>query len=1111
MIKFLSKNPNDILEQLQKEICCLEEQIQQIISGGLGWALTGNVVSPTSFIGSTNLADFVVKTDNIERMRVLASGLVGVNTSSPTAPLDVNGQIRIRGGNPGAGKILQSDASGLATWVTLPPSIAANNGLSVNTGNAVLGQDINEVGDPAKLLSSRQIPMNGQAIHHTGAGGISIGYATPTAPFTNVDINGTLGVTQNLNYPTYGFVGGSMASFNLVHGSGSYGVAITRAGANNNGANLAFLRTWGANASIKGAVPPGNMIGRISFQAIAADNNTVLIGSSIIAWAATSPNAGVVKSYLTFPVTTDGGGQSGNRTIISSNANVSFTDSFVLYDPATGETDHSKLRLEQSLTDALDYSTLSITPTWNTTGTPTAIKMNITDAASNAASLLMDLQLGGNSRFKVSKTITDIAGQIAIRGGSPGVGKVLTSDAAGLATWENVSVASPVTNAQSGVRLDGTIVKLGGQLLESATIPITDATVNISVSGINTSSNSPTLSVATTGSGGIAIRGTATSGTGYGVMGVAANVFNSAGVYAQSSGPAAALIANNSTAANAIYAQSIGTTIYANTRSASQTTAIYAESTLANGFTLGSGTAIDGRSGTGTGVAGTTQTSGIGVLGASGSGVGIQGVSGLKAFSFEMNNITAPPTGVHVVGSVGKSTGGFVATTPGFGLAVEYQLTSSTMITRSAGQDVYSWTDSTDATRTARHSFLLASNGVMTNLMYLEGTGEFILPKYGVGTFNTAPDKMLGVTATGHLVEVAPSTGASTWDAVMTAGANLNNPYTTVVANGSNWTINGNYNSLSDNLFNVVNTGGDGIRGVGLIGVYGETNQPNGSGVRGVSGTTGGAGVTGAAFGGASAFFGNVSEGLVMQGILNSATTNTIIPIVDYTRTSSSAAGNGIGLSQSFSLSTSSTVDKAALFEVVWDNATSGNQTSSIHWSIKNNGGALSRALSILGTGQIKLDKYGIGTFNTIPDKMLGITATGNVVETPVNMTVVASSDALAQTATFTPITYNIPAGADVIYILSGFVNVTATDGGSSITHVISFTDVNNNARTITVAWRSGDGSGTAQSNTPGTTVQIYTSISPTFKAKAGTTVTVTSTLVGTPTWDSHYTLMKIR
>lgn len=46
-----------------------------------------------------------------------------------------------------------------------------------------------------------------------------------------------------------------------------------------------------------------------------------------------------------------------------------------------------------------------MTDTWNDGATTfTAVKMNVTDTASNASSLLMDLQVGGASKFKVTKT-----------------------------------------------------------------------------------------------------------------------------------------------------------------------------------------------------------------------------------------------------------------------------------------------------------------------------------------------------------------------------------------------------------------------------------------------------------------------------------------------------------------------------------------------------------------------------------------------------------------------------------------------------------------------------------------------------------------------------------
>ena len=41
---------------------------------------------------------------------------VGIGTTTPTAPLDVSGTVRIRGGSPAAGKVLTSDANGNGSW-----------------------------------------------------------------------------------------------------------------------------------------------------------------------------------------------------------------------------------------------------------------------------------------------------------------------------------------------------------------------------------------------------------------------------------------------------------------------------------------------------------------------------------------------------------------------------------------------------------------------------------------------------------------------------------------------------------------------------------------------------------------------------------------------------------------------------------------------------------------------------------------------------------------------------------------------------------------------------------------------------------------------------------
>lgn len=69
-----------------------------------------------------------------------------------------------------------------------------------------------------------------------------------------------------------------------------------------------------------------------------------------------------------------------------------------------------------SLTGTGDRPLLDLSGTWNTTGTPTAIRLNVTDTASNANSRLLDIQVGGNSLVSTFKTITRFNQSIYVGG-----------------------------------------------------------------------------------------------------------------------------------------------------------------------------------------------------------------------------------------------------------------------------------------------------------------------------------------------------------------------------------------------------------------------------------------------------------------------------------------------------------------------------------------------------------------------------------------------------------------------------------------------------------------------------------------------------------------------
>lgn len=76
-----------------------------------------NIASTSS---TRSIADF--QSASVSRLFVRADGNVGIGTETPAYKLDVAGTANVTGfrmpTGAGAGKVLTSDASGLATWTT---------------------------------------------------------------------------------------------------------------------------------------------------------------------------------------------------------------------------------------------------------------------------------------------------------------------------------------------------------------------------------------------------------------------------------------------------------------------------------------------------------------------------------------------------------------------------------------------------------------------------------------------------------------------------------------------------------------------------------------------------------------------------------------------------------------------------------------------------------------------------------------------------------------------------------------------------------------------------------------------------------------------------------
>ncbi|MFH1119827.1 MAG: hypothetical protein V1775_08380 [Bacteroidota bacterium] len=83
--------------------------VQQMMAVPYAFHCLNSVSSDSKWSG------YADQTGNIGR-----TGNVGIGLTIPTQKLDIEGKIRIRGGEPGPGKVLTSDADGVGEWELLP-------------------------------------------------------------------------------------------------------------------------------------------------------------------------------------------------------------------------------------------------------------------------------------------------------------------------------------------------------------------------------------------------------------------------------------------------------------------------------------------------------------------------------------------------------------------------------------------------------------------------------------------------------------------------------------------------------------------------------------------------------------------------------------------------------------------------------------------------------------------------------------------------------------------------------------------------------------------------------------------------------------------------------
>lgn len=381
-------------------------------------SLTGSGVFPAgtallpsiTTVGDLNTGIYFPAADTIgfseggvEAMRLNASGNLGVGTQSPNARLDVNGGDFWFGdtANTIRNIVLRRNGATVGSISTVNQQFELSGGATLNASHLVITSGGN-------IGLNTASPLSGLHFNRAASGAVTPLASAVNRGFLITDSASTSATIQ------IGVNGGSPTYIQARNNSGAGASALD-----------ILLNPLGGNVGI-GVTTPGDKLsvaaGRIrldsGFQIVwqNAGTNTARIYSdagNIVAFETGASNTERLRitsaGLLTFGGTTSSFpalkrvSAALNVRLADDTADAALTASELTASTSTVNLS-SIVSSGFSLTGSSAVSLMDLSGTWNTTGTPTAIKLNMTDTASNASSLLLDLQTASTSRFSVTKT-----------------------------------------------------------------------------------------------------------------------------------------------------------------------------------------------------------------------------------------------------------------------------------------------------------------------------------------------------------------------------------------------------------------------------------------------------------------------------------------------------------------------------------------------------------------------------------------------------------------------------------------------------------------------------------------------------------------------------------
>ena len=338
---------------------------------------------------------------------VVTQGNIGIGTGNPGAKLEVAGQVKITGGSPAAGKVLTSDAAGLAVWQDVPMGMD-NLGSHIATTTLQMAN--------FGIVNVASITANGYITTNSTMTVLGDAFSVGTSTFV---------VTQG----------------NIGIGTGNPGAKLEVAGQ--------VKITGGSPAA--GKVLTSDAAGLAVWQSATTDN----LGNHIATTTLQMANFGIVNvasitanGYITTNSTMTVLGDAfsvGTSTFVVTQGNIGIGTTNPVYSlDVNGDVRAINFRGNGSLLTGLgglggvtNPGNTNIVADNDSNGSG---QITLTIGLADSMVILNNGNIGIGAAVPGAKL--EVAGQIKITGGSPAAGKVLTSDAAGLAVWQDVPVAT---------------------------------------------------------------------------------------------------------------------------------------------------------------------------------------------------------------------------------------------------------------------------------------------------------------------------------------------------------------------------------------------------------------------------------------------------------------------------------------------------------------------------------------------------------------------------------------------------------------------------------------------------------------------------------------------